>query len=61
MPVVKGTLLNAANPERLISLETSESSAREFESGVRALVRLILEEKFDHRAHPCPVCQAYER
>ncbi len=61
VPVVKGTLLNAANPERLISLETSESSAREFESGVRALVRLILEEKFDHRAHPCPVCQAYER
>jgi hypothetical protein len=61
VPVVKATLLNAANPGRLISLETSESSAQEFESRVRALIRLILEEKFDHRALPCPVCQAYER
>ncbi|RPH37705.1 hypothetical protein EHM92_01975, partial [bacterium] len=61
VPVVRGALLNAAEPGRSLFLEAGESAAKESEQKVRRIVRSILEKRFGHRALPCPVCHAYDR
>ena len=59
--LVRGELIVAADPKHSFSFELSRADLQGTEDRIRGSVRLIQGGRFEHRAHPCPICRAYGR